>query len=1135
MSCPKMSETIAADRIRRMRRFAPIALVVLIACGPFFHQAPPPLAYYPERQATKHWRDLLADAAPLDPARPPDEDLDAICLLLVEILGTKDTPKRLAQIDLLLELNRSGEYSAARANFLHEAREIAADPENFEAAGTYLTERAKELREKPMPRPPTRRWNIPDEEFERQVAEHDHAVAGKLAELDQRLAEAAPAMQPYRGIRRAAFLFQQRRYDDALTAFQAIALDHPDHPRAEVAALMVARCELERSRAARRDAAQNREQRADHLARSEAHLEAAERLLLEFIAAHPDGRFTPDALGWLGAVAHDRHQFGAAVRHQIERVKLQPTREILTTALRECDMIFGKLMAREDGLDWVDTDRHFDAAAVAREPLVARLFIQHCLDPAARVELGGGDNFEADRRAIDFLNRRILKSQPFIRRAMERLGAEISRGGGELDETSLTLLAWVAAEMDEPAQALALLDRIRGESPRDDALHARAIMLQRLGRHEEAVAAFDHLEKAWPGSPLLRDADFRRADSLTKSGRHGAAIARLAPLVPPYRGGDSPSESPLQTWHQLAQSLDTLVQFAPLAELENALDLLPEDDPRRAAFRNTLRCRAIASRDFARARRHWQAGEAGMHGDPRYHLLAALTMDEADWRRRVAPLEKLYRHLEAADGGPDAPALHLAIARHWMDHRGWLTMPALAFGSYANDEEEKQELLRRRNALDLGFEREQVNHELDGRDEATHALEHALAAAAGADPQVAAVAMELASHCLFRRAEFSLYQRARAIETGAPELSRHLHQQLQARFPDSEEARNSAWLTYLPAGERWMPGDYHPWRANGIITGLTLNASDPPWTDRHASADAKARIRESLAAVEFPAPGTAVGALPRMIVAALDEVRNSRIHTGPDDQEQVLATIDRLDDLAAAASLPDVSLDDYLAYADGRHAMLPAYFGPLLQFRSLAIQDDETLAREVRIERWTTYLDQYPDSPKAEAASLRRARLIARGGRGRVSVRAFHFPDAPIPNGYKRIAVERERAANPEAVLASLAKHDRRFADGRYRDDIDLLRAGALIDAGRYTEAIALLERILATPHQRELHPIAALNFADIAQRLIEPKERPAVIAAFRGHPEALPRLERLVSGDTCLSRLEPLMPWFRDALVAAD
>jgi hypothetical protein len=163
----------------------------------------------------------------------------------------------------------------------------------------------------------------------------------------------------------------------------------------------------------------------------------------------------------------------------------------------------------------------------------------------------------------------------------------------------------------------------------------------------------------------------------------------------------------------------------------------------------------------------------------------------------------------------------------------------------------------------------------------------------------------------------------------------------------------------------------------------------------------------------------------------------------------------------------------------------------------------------------------------AEAASFRMTRLIARQFRSSRRIAAIHFPDAPIPEGYKHVLVERSNPANdPKAVLAAIRDHEDRFPQGRYRDDLNLLRAGALMDDRQYAQALLLVENILRNPKQSDLHVLAALEFADMAQQLLEPSKRAAIAIAFRRTPGAMAHLRAVVKGDTFLSRLHPLMAW---------
>lgn len=1122
-----------------MRRAALPSLLLLLACGPFFYQAPPPLGTYPERIAAKRWQHLFEETAPLDPALPDGDKLDESCRKLVGALAPLDTEKRLAEIDKLLAENRSGAYSSRRANFLHELRELAADPALFTAAKDYIQWRVEHDVALPNPPPAERPWDMEEQEFNKLRQLYDFQSKQRLTFFKERLAKCDARMKPYWLVRRGWFLFATGSFALAETDFNSAAGDFPDSPRAEVAELMLARCKIEQARVIRR--AEDAQERAEE---SRGLLEEADSLLLEFINTHPKGRFTPDAIGWRGAAAFDHGQLGNAVKFQLERLDMQPTREITGTVLRECDMIFEKLLQSPEvaGADvWMDPQQTFDAAAVARHPLVARLFVQHCIDPAAHISLPmwWDDSESGGRGTIDFLKRRILNPKPFVKLALAELGKELIKAKSVPDATTLTLLAWSATEDGEHEQALALLDQIPAQNLSDEALLAKGVVLQRVGRHADALVAFDKLAADHPKSPLLGDQPYRKSVALFKSGQAGKAMLEILPLaipkpIPPGEVRETPEGPPnLHPDKQLTQWLDTLVQFSPLEELETAFAGIADNAIQRELLKDAIRTRALASGRFDLAARFLSDKPAPPPQEwewPQPLLADNRVMTREDWDKRVAPLEKLSEDL--AKNPPEKEKLHLDIARQWMAQRGFLTLPSISLCYYAESEGEKQNQLRRRNALELGFDREAVHRELDHRDEATHALEHALEAAKSTDPAIAAPALELANQCLFRRAEFSLYQKSRAMETDAGKLSADLHRQLRERFPDSAEAKRSVYFTFTPAAGPWMPGDYNSYNAAEAMSAALFGAHDENQPERENVA---AEIRGLAAPFENADPGKPLAEIRNGLKEARRKLDKLRIDTPPTDQVEVVAVIDRIDDLQAAASLKGIRTADFLEYAKGGRASLPPAFASLLDFRDrLKVLTDadgnETGLANDTIEGWRSFLELHPESPKAEAASFRMTRLIARQFRTSRRIEAIHFPDAPIPNGYKHVGVHRADPANdPDAVIAAIRQHQARFPEGRYRDDLNLLTAGALIDKGEFPQALALLESILVNPTQRDLHVVAALEFSDVAQRLLDPASRAAAAKAIRRTPGAMGHLRLLVDGDTFLSRLKPLMPWLEN------
>lgn len=1117
-----------------MRRAIPILLVLLLACGPMFYEAPPSLGTYPERLPAKRWHHLFLEASPPDAALPDAKALDETCRKLPETLAPLTPEKRLREIDRLLSENRGGPYSSVRANFLHELREISAVPGLLEEAGPYFKLRIAHDAQPIRTPPETRPWDMDEDQFKALHDIYAAAVKQRNDELSQRTAGTSPSMKPYWMVRHALVCFNSGLYRAAADSFANVVTEFPGHPRAEAAALMQARSLIEQSRleAGGKDDPQPDALRDD-----------AERLLHEFITRYPKGRFTPDAEGWLGAIAWDRKQLGRVVRQQLARLDRQPTRETTGSVLRECDSVFKRLL--EDGslavdTTWLDPDDVFDVATVARHPLVARLFIQHCIDPSADVELPlyWDDGVDGGRATINFLNRRIFQPRPLIRTILKELGREMLKIRSAPDADTLTMLAWAATIEGEHGQALALLDRVDSRKPTDEVLHARAIVLQRIGRHEEAVAAFDRLGSEFPNSILTGDIDYRRSISLFRAGKSGMAIAVIGPKVI-KRIADNDSGRPQDANlpvdptidDQLFQWFDTLVQFCPLEQLQEALAAVAADARCADVLRNILRTRAIAAERFDVAEKCLTPQPLAVTDEyewPESKLAPKRRMTRDDWNTHAAPLAALYAAGTGGAGG-DPAATQLRIAREWMARRGQLTLPAVSINFYAQSEEEKQDLLRRKNAIELGFPREQIERELDLRDEASHALQYALKAAESSDPAIAAPALELANQCLFRRAEFSLYQKSRALEKNDTELSKSIHRQLIGRFPKSPEAKRSVWFVFSPAAGPWMPGDYNPSNsASALMQAIEGAPADPI---EEAQDGDGAQVSAILARFDNLDPKTPLAKIRRDIQTAIRDLAPHRANADPENAGDILDAIKRLDSLRCAAALRGITTADFIAWAADETEALPPAFKSLLDFKdriSPVINEDGDITglKNDTIEGWRAFLELYPDSPMAEAASLRMTRLIARTFRSSRMIAGFQFPDAPIPNGYKHLKVVRNDTSNdPAAVLAAIRDHEKRFPMGRYQDDLNLLRAGALIDEGDHAQAMAILCNILDNPVQRDLHVITALEFADISQRLLDPAQRAGVAKAMRGTPGAMTRLKRLVYGDTFLSRLQPLMP----------
>jgi hypothetical protein len=397
--------------------------------------------------------------------------------------------------------------------------------------------------------------------------------------------------------------------------------------------------------------------------------------------------------------------------------------------------------------------------------------------------------------------------------------------------------------------------------------------------------------------------------------------------------------------------------------------------------------------------------------------------------------------------------------------------------------------------------------------------------------------LDLANEALFRRAEFSRYQNVRAVERDASGLSAKWVGRLRREFPESAEAGRAVGFWFGPVAGEWMPGDYNPWRTSELMSAVMTGREFDSWVEDPEEEAAYQGIEAQRARFDALQPGATVASLQRDLSAARAEVQRLRPKTDPAHQHEVLAAIARLDSMAAVLAVPGVRVEDVANYLNDRKGQLPVAFASVIEFERrlrpvLGVDGQEIPSPMDSIVGWREFLNAYPESPRAEAASFRMVRMIARQQRSRVAIEAFRFPEAPILWGYKRVGVVRgDSHGEPAQVLAALDEHDVLFPGGRYRDDVDLLRAGAQIDAGNFSDALFLIDRVLSNPAQRDLVIPATLQFAEIAQKLLEPERRMEVVEAFRNHRGAVHWLERLVIGGTYLSRLQPMMPWLRSQL----
>ncbi|QJE95920.1 tetratricopeptide repeat protein [Luteolibacter luteus] len=1115
------------------RRVLLLAAPFVLACGPYFYQAPPPLDHYPQRYPGKGWRELFAEAKPAAADAASMADMIRRCGELTKELPPLPVAERLAKIDQALERNREGDFRLRVANYLIELREIASDDKIMSLAGPYLDWRLGKLGERAgfISSPPSKRWNMSEQDYALAMRGYEERIGAGVAELDKAMASSAEELKPNYEVQKAAYLYENGKLAEAAEAFGAVVTTWPDHPRAEVARLMKGRSLLEQSRRLNRQTPKVDRHEVEALRNA-----ATENFRVN-MERYPQGRFVADLRGWLAAVSADREDYPTAIRLQLERLKMQPSREVVRSVMLECDKFFAELFQQEhDTYQMTLLVEAMPWAQIASEPAIARLFVFQALDPAMRSQMMPGVlGFEEEGDAVKYVRSLNDRAQPFAKEGLVSLGKAVVKtmAGQPVDPGSLQILGWASLQEGEPEQAKTLFEQALRQRRSDELLHGHASALAACGRYGEAAAVYQALRSEFPDSVITRNTAFDQAIARFRGDQAGEAFLDLLVLNKGYFTGD---ERPpyLHLRKELTQWIDAIAQFGSLDQLAAPLGRLPDDSREAELLRGIVRMRALAAGDFNMARRYLDPfvtqPTEGRYPD---YYVPRFSMDQAGWQQEIESLAGAIEIAEDAEKeGKDVSAQHLRIGRRWKELRGKVTLPLQDCFDYAGSEPEKIDLIRRKNGAFMGLSEKAITEELDSRDELVHALKHFLKAAGSKAPEIAAPALEEANEAIFRLAEFSHYRLARAVETDAAALSASLVGRLRKDYPASPEALRAATWTFTPPGmtQPWMAGDYSSWRAAEAMAWAISHPDGSRWSWYEADPSAEGAAKRIMDGIRR---------LPTADEAGIEDIR-SRLATWQKDFEElrpklvadtVLVTVNHLDDLTIAASVPGVSADLFRRYADLRLNDVPpppadgdwVPLAPLLA----VLQRHHAGGSE---ESWRTYLQQYPDSPKAEAVSLVLLRQQVRRYCRVPQVRGFEFPEAPIPRGYKRMS----KGLNPDrSALVGLDDEievfQKRFPNGRYAADVSLLRASVAIEARNFERALPDLASVLSDPSHPELRMDAALHLADCGLRLLDPNERRAVAAAFRKNPAAMPFLRNLVYGDTCLFRLRPMMNWLEN------
>jgi len=1051
-------------------------------------------------------------------------DIDAAITSIADRMKTEPPARLIPEVDKLL--------AAVRANYsddtkewcyvLHDVRDVlAGSSRDVPAAQDYI------------------RWRL-------NVGQMDSA------DLEKRAAAATGPLKAHYLYLCGAALFAGGERDKPREWFERIVKEFPDHPRAEMALFMLGRCAFSLSRA---DGLNGKD-----LATAQ---QEAIAIFQRYLAKYPHGRFVADTQGWLGALAFDQADYLKALGYYIAQAESPDHPEVLKSAIFMCETSLVHVAAKPEG------DAAFELAA--RHPRIAMGFTYLVLSaPEA-------DNYDGK---ID----RPADVKKWRKTMLPRIAAAVVKQkdlykSGDWQPRYLAMLALAASGAGDQAQSLKLTEIAPDQLEHsDDLLFAQALALQRSGKPHDAATAFQNFLGLFPKSPLAVGVRLRLALALQDDHRASEALAQLKMLG---KKADSENDyyymadsrytdgvqypNSLAEWDtstssvypnlsgldnvQLAETIDTLLNFAPLPELAAALESKDFDDAEKSGISSVLAERYLELEDFASARNYMTPAQFGMI---------------------AANLEKLTNAANAETAPKEKAAAMLRVGDAWAAARNNLLRTPLDTDVPFLDKRTFDGLMRRANGRAMGAK--DVDTVLEDRDELRHASRWWMQAARllPATP-IDAEARWKALNAMPALAKASDYAETLAREINIESVSRQLYDRLRKECPDSVEATRDAVYWSIPkpkspADEQNDNGEmyeYPRWTTDANLIGYAyfdLNAFDTdksispttPGDEFRAFPGRVTALRDHAAA--WPPKKFAKEArdLRDLLKKNFDSIGDASCMNMLDDlnlffaqpsitpEMQKIYVNVRLDVLHRtvwqdAPANPAISVEDKdeAVAAEINNALKNPAMKPVadfLEFNLIALvagaqtevdtgvvipdkQDEDSKAEHftypsrdyAAMEKMTRdFLEKYPHSPKREAAMFVLARSVF------ALSRPFIY-SIPATNGISSDVLQTHQVEPFDAkrVLKPLDDYDREFPNGRYSADIRNCRAYTLYRQHDWKPALALTVTQLNDASNPDLQPEAALRLANIFANLASADYRADIMQAVKDTPAAIPLLTK--------------------------
>lgn len=1076
------------------------------------------------------------------------DELDLFNAVQALVFKWKELPldalkKRIAS---LLEENRRGEYRKRFANALLDMDDLLAGGEagHSEEVADYLDWRLDHLDADDgfFDEMASGQWDDTQKQSEERTRKWEAERHKEVSEISVKADTASVILRPHWLVQCGALEFRHRRYQQAAAYFERVFAAFPNHPRTEVAVLMLARMKFDEWKQARKT--------WEHDVPKENRLESETRLAFErYKNLYSKGRFVADVIGWEAGRAREKEDLSEAMEGFLLQAQTPNHPEIRRRAFQQIEWMLGDLAENPDKLDGLPWDK------IAAEPCVALRMGYFMLDCESESDLGAMmfRRSGEDHRVLESLAPTLVAVRSAAKPAWRALDAALAANNdayhGSKGIIRDVLHGWSAIVRGEPGLVPVVVKAQTQGVGADDALLVWALAQLKMGLAAEGIRGLDQLDELCPSSPLRRGGDLRRIDAWLELRQPAVAIALLWDMLSGkgtavYKH-DIDESPPLHLHGEVSQRMSALLTFAPLAELEKASAAEGVAAELRDTLRGALRVRHLSEGRFAESLRF--AEEADFQGWDQWHQgWGDKPVNAAnEWRTRVSALQRVSDEVEKSSGE--------ATTEAWMvlgDAWGQQLWRLLDGGRTSIAELPPASYELRHHARILGLSDAAAATMLDQRQETVHAIrcyEEALKLA----PKGSAASLKALlalQEALRTRAEFSAYCRDRSVEINAAAESRMLHGRILSEHPNTDAARQAVWWTFKPSrtlGE-WQPGVSGLFGREVELAALLTSAERASyWTDDWETTSAIKTITEKLKATL--ASETSVTQL-RAVIAGLrrDARREAPV-------AKAGALLNHLDDLDLLLTAAGVSEEARKAYFEARMSGSPLdasaeMFAPMqdfVAFWNAAITPSTTVmtaaeeklmaenpARGTRqriaqaqVCRMQEFVVKFPQSVKREAALARLAINTLRQSRCHCGMGWINKVEEAT-TAYVGFEIERGITFDRAAVTAALDAYDREFPQGRYHWDVLLMRGIAAAEMNDWPVAMRHLVGVLENAEQRSLHLDASNNLCAIFMELLTPEQRPAIIEAVKSTPGAWQKLDTFIFSPTCGWRLRVLLDW---------